>query len=89
MAVLSGFPISMRDEMDRVMTMDEVRLLENLLRTCDRFGLMPKYLLMIEWWTKNIGHWSYIDTNKRELGVTIMMEGKMFKIRIVEDENGY
>jgi hypothetical protein len=73
---------------DKEMTMDEVRALEHFMKTCDRFGLMPKYVLMIEWWTKNIGHWGYVDTNKRELGVTIMMEGNLYKIKIVGDEDG-
>lgn len=74
---------------NKKMTMEEVRLLESLLKTCDRFGLMPKYTVMLERWTKNIGHWSYVDSVRRALGITISVVGEVpFRIEIVEDEDG-
>lgn len=69
------------------LSMEKVRAMESLLKTCDRFKLMPPYVVMLERWTKNIGHWSCVDSVRNVYGVTVKMLGVSHEFEI-GDEDG-
>lgn len=82
----------MKLESRMAMSLDEVKAVEQLMKTFDRFGMMPPYLITVEKWPKAyISDWSEIeyDAPEKTYGVIIRIIGQqIFRIQVVEDEDG-
>lgn len=77
----------MKIESRMVMTLDEVKAVERLIKTFDRFGLMPPYLVTVEKRPKPyISVWSEIEYGEpeRTFGVIIRIIGdKIYRIEVI------
>lgn len=74
-------------ETTRVLKWDEVKVLEAFLKTLDRFGMMPPYLVMMHKWPRSL----YISGEQlnpvKEYDVTIRIVGEGIHKIIIEDED--
>lgn len=78
-------------ESKSIMSLDEVKAVEHLLKTLDRFGLMPPYLITIEKWPKAYhyggGDVEYEEPQRAYGAMIIRIIGKsIFRIEVLDDE---